>query len=120
MSRQRDGELAWSGIRSVLSNSLKQVAIDPKDSLNLISTRWTLIVGKEIAAVSRVKKISPKTLYIDVIEKEWLPALKALHEQIIGEIRQQTGCGELSRIIFKVVPAPALSRSSAYTPVFKK
>jgi predicted nucleic acid-binding Zn ribbon protein len=110
MSQQRP----WSGIRSILSNSLKQVVVDPKDILELLSLRWALIVGKEIAEVTQVNKVTPKTLYIDVTGNEWLPALKALQEKIIAEMREQEGCGELTRILFKVVsvsPASGLPGS---------
>lgn len=111
MSRHRNVEYSWSGIRAVLSHSLKQIDIDPKDSLDWLSFCWALIVGKEIAAVSQVNKVSPKTLYIDVAGKEWLPALKALQEKIIEEMRQQAGCEKLARIVFKVISAPIFSGS---------
>ncbi len=99
MSQQR----SWSGIRSILSHSLKQVVVDPKDLLELLALRWALIVGKEIAEVTQVNRVTKKTLYIDVAGNEWLPALQALQEKIIVEMREQEGCGELTRILFKVV-----------------
>jgi predicted nucleic acid-binding Zn ribbon protein len=105
MSRQRNVNTPWSGIRSILSHSLNQVAVDPKDFLELLSLRWALVVGKEIAEVTQVNKLTLKTLYIDVAGNEWLSALKALQEKIIAEMREQEGCGELTRILFKVVSA---------------
>ncbi|MDA0691965.1 MAG: DciA family protein [Nitrospinae bacterium] len=110
MSQQRP----WSGIRSILSHSLKQVVVDPRDSLELMALRWALVAGKEIAEVTQVNKVTPKTLYIDVAGNEWLSALQALQEKIIAEMREQEGCGELTRILFKVVSAsPSKTRTQA-------
>ena len=105
MNRQRNVGHSWAGIRAVLSGSLKQIDIDPKDSFDWVSFCWAFTVGKEIATVSQVTKISPKTLYVDVSGKEWLPALEGLREKIIKEIRQQADCGKLEKIVFKVVQA---------------
>lgn len=110
MSRQRNVGHSWSRIQAVLSHSLKQINIDPKDSFDWISFCWALIVGKEISEVTHVNKVAPKTLYIDVAGKEWLPALKALQEKIIEEMRQRAGCEELTRIVFKVEPASSFNR----------
>jgi len=104
MSRQRGAGHSWSGIRSILSHSLKQVDAGPGDFLELLSIRWALLVGKEIAAVTQINKVTLKTLTIDVAGKEWLPALEALQEKIIFEMRQQAGCEKLTRILFKVAP----------------
>jgi predicted nucleic acid-binding Zn ribbon protein len=112
MNRQQNAFRPWSGIRSILSHSLKQVVVEPEDFLELLSIRWALIVGKEIAGVTQVNKVTPKTLYIEVTGNEWLPALKALQEKIIAEMREQEGCEELTRILFKVEPASPASRPS--------
>ncbi len=118
MSRQQNAKNSWLGIRDVLSQSLKQVDLDPKVSTDWAGLCWTLAVGKEIAAVSHVNKVAPKTLYVEVTGKEWLPALEALKEKIIGKIRQQAGFEALTQIIFKEAPA---SKSSENSPrVFEK
>jgi len=101
MSRQRDTGHSWLGIRDVLSQSLRQIAFDPKVSTDWAEMCWTLAVGKELAAVSHVNKVAPKTIYVEVAGKAWVPALEALKEKIIGEIRQQAGFEALTQIIFK-------------------
>ena len=101
MSRQRDVGNSWLGIRDALSQSLKQVGFDPETSTDRAGLYWALAVGKEIAAVSQVIKVAPKTLYVEVKGKEWLLALEALKQKLIGEIRHQAGYEDLTQIIFK-------------------
>jgi len=101
MSRQRNTGHSWSGIRDVLSQSLKQVDLDPKVSTDWAELCWTLAVGKELAAISHVNKVASKTIYVEVTGKAWVPALEALKKKIIGEIRQQAGFEALTQIIFK-------------------
>lgn len=113
MSRQQDAKNSWLGIRDALSLSLKQVDLDPKVSTDWAGLCWTLAVGKEIAAVSHVNKVAPKTLYVEVAGKEWVPALEALKKKIIEEIRQQAGFEALTQIIFKEASA---SNSSGNHP----
>lgn len=104
MNQQRDTGHSWLGIRDALSQSLKQVDVDPKVSTDWAELCWTLAVGKEIAAVTHVNKIAPKTLYIEVAGKEWVSALEALKKKLIREIRRQAGFEALTQIIFKEAP----------------
>ena len=102
MSGQRDRGHSWLGIREILSQSLKQVDVDAKISVDRAGLCWALAVGKEIAGVSKVIKVAPKTLYVEVTEKEWVPSLDALKAKIIREMKQQTGLEGLTQILFKV------------------
>jgi Dna[CI] antecedent, DciA len=104
MSRQRAAGHSWLGIRDILSESLKQADFDPKVSTDWAEFCWALAVGKEIAAVSNVNKVTAKTLYVEVAGKEWMSALEALKSKIIGEIRRQAGFEALTQIIFKEAP----------------
>lgn len=94
------------GIRDALARSLQQVDVDAKVSTDWAGLCWALVVGKEIAAVSRVNKVAPKTLYVEVAGKEWVSALEALKKKIIGEIRLQAGFEAITQIILKEAPAP--------------
>ncbi len=93
------------GIRDILSRSLKQVDVDAEVSTDWAGLCWTLAVGKEIAAVSRVNKVAPKTLYVEVAGKEWVSALEALKKKLIGKVQQQSGFEAITKIIFKEAPA---------------
>lgn len=105
MSGQRGRGHSWLGIRDILSQSLNQADDDSKVSVERAGFCWALTVGKEIAAVSQVSKVAPKTLYVEVTEKEWVPSLQALKDKIIREMRQQAGLEGITQIIFKESPA---------------
>jgi hypothetical protein len=103
MSVRRELGHSWSGIRDILSQSIKQVDADANISVDRAGLCWALAVGREIALVSRVVKVAPKTLYVEVTEKEWVPSLEALRDKIIREMRPQAGLEGLTRILFNVV-----------------
>jgi len=119
MSRQQDTGHSWLGIHDVLSQSLKQVNHAAEVSTGWAGLCWALAVGKELAAVSFVIKVAPKTIYIEVKGKEWAPALEGLKKKIIGEIRQQEGFEGLKQIIFKESP-PSNSSGIHPRPSVKK
>ena len=75
----------WETIRSVLGNSLVRPAEDPQ-SIAWFNFQWNLIVGKDLISVTRVKKLSAKSLFVIVSDKTWFPALEPLGEKIITEI----------------------------------
>jgi predicted nucleic acid-binding Zn ribbon protein len=104
MNRQRDRGHSWLGIRDILSQSLKQVDVDAKVSSDWAGLCWVLAVGKEIAKISHVTKVAPKTLYVEVTENEWIPPLEVLKDKIIREMRQQAGLEGLTQIRFKATP----------------
>lgn len=76
--------------------------------LERLTFHWNLVVGREIAAVSSIEKITRKTIYVRVSGGEWVGALEGLKENIMQEIKKQPGFGHLNRIVFKEgKPAPA-------------
>ncbi len=103
-----------------MSKSLQEIESSPEDSLDRIAFYWTLAVGKEIAAIAKVTKVAPKTLYVQVAGKEWIPALTALRKKIIGEIKQHSGLGELSRVVFEEAPVAFAKAPRLFIPDEKK
>ncbi len=104
MNGQWDKGHSWLGIRDILSQSLNQVDADAKVSPDKAGLCWALAVGKEIALVSHVIKVAPKTLYVEVTENEWVPPLEVLKKKIIREMKQQAGLEGLTQIQFNVAP----------------
>ena len=89
MIRKHNLNKNWSDLSSVLFESLPESLQD--DQLEWMSYHWNLVVGKEIADISSIDKISKSTLHIRVQGKEWLSALESLKKKIIQEINRRAG-----------------------------
>ena len=87
MIRKQDLNKNWSDLSSVLFESLPESLQD--DQQEWLSYHWNLVVGKEIAGISSIDKITQGTLHIRVQCEEWLPALEALMKKIIQEINSR-------------------------------
>ena len=100
MIRKQDLNKNWSDLSSVLSESLPESL--KNDQQEWLSYHWKLVVGKEIADISNIDKITQGTLYIRVQGKEWLPALESLKKKIIQEINSRAGKNLVEKIKLKI------------------
>ena len=67
---------SWETIRSVLGKSIVRVDSNDSQSLAWFDFQWKLIVGKDLALVTRVNKFSSKSLFVTVSDRVWFPALE--------------------------------------------
>ncbi len=100
MIRKQDLNKNWSDLSSVLFESLPESL--KNDQQEWLSYHWNLVVGKEIADISNIDKITQGTLYIRVQGKEWLPALESLKKKIIQEINSRAGKNLVEKIKLKI------------------
>jgi len=100
MIRKQDLNKNWSDLSSVLFESLPESL--QNDQLEWLSYHWNLVVGKEIANISSIDKITQGTLHIRVQSKEWLPALESLKKKIIQEINSQARKNLVEKIKLKI------------------
>ena len=100
MIRKQDLNKNWSDLSTVLIESLPESL--QEDQQEWLSYHWNLVVGKEIADISGIDKITKNTLYIRVQSKEWLPALESLKRKIIQEINSRAGKNLVENIKLKV------------------
>ena len=100
MIRKQDLNKNWSDLSSVLFESLPESL--KNDQQEWLSYHWNLVVGKEIADISNIDKITQGTLYIRVQGKEWLPALESLKKKIIQEINSRAGKNLVRKIKLKI------------------
>ena len=100
MIRKQDLNKNWSDLSSVLFESLPESL--KNDQQEWLSYHWNLVVGKEIADISNIDKITQSTLYIRVQGKEWLPALESLKKKIIQEINSRAGKNLVEKIKLKI------------------
>ena len=100
MIRKQDLNKNWSDLSSVLFESLPESL--KNDQQEWLSYHWNLVVGKEIADISNIDKITQGTLYIRVQGKEWLPAMESLKKKIIQEINSRAGKNLVEKIKLKI------------------
>ena len=100
MIRKQDLNKNWSDLSSVLFESLPESL--QEDQLEWLSYHWNLVVGKEIADISSIDKITKSTLHIRVQGKEWLSALESLKKKIIQEINSRAGKNLVEKIKLRI------------------
>jgi hypothetical protein len=100
MIRKQDLNKNWSDLSSVLFESLPESL--QKDQQEWLSYHWNLVVGKEIADISNIDKITQRTLYIRLQGKEWLPAMESIKKKIIQEINSRAGKTLVEKIKLKI------------------
>ena len=100
MIRKQDLNKNWSDLSSVLFESLPKSL--QGDQQGWLSYYWNLVVGKEIAYISNVHKVTKDTLHIRVQGAEWLPALESLKKKFIQEINNRTGKNLVKNIKFEI------------------
>ena len=100
MIRKQDLNKNWSDLSSVLFESLPESLRN--DQQEWLSYHWNLVVGKEIADISNIDKITQRTLYIRLQGKEWLPAMESIKKKIIQEINSRAGKTLVEKIKLKI------------------
>ena len=93
----------WSEIRSVLFQALPNEVYSKENEKEWLVYHWNLVVGKEIAGVSTIEKVTRKILHVRVKGNEWVPVLDALKKKIVQEINTRAGEALLNGVVFKAV-----------------
>ncbi len=96
MIRKQNLNKNWSNLSSVLFESLPENL--QEDEKEWLAYHWSLVVGKEIAAVSVVEQISRRTLSVKVQGYERLLALESLKKKIIEELNKRAGKQMIEKI----------------------
>ncbi|SVB58801.1 uncharacterized protein METZ01_LOCUS211655, partial [marine metagenome] len=91
----------WETMRSVLGKSVVREDSNASQSLGWFEFQWKLIVGKDLASVTRVDKFSSQCLFIAVSNKSWFSALESLQTKFINEINERAGLILVERIVFR-------------------
>jgi len=105
----------WVNMRELLSQSLGE--IDAPCLLDKLNVHWTLTVGRQLAAVSRIDRLESQTLYIRVADKSWVPALESLRKNIISELNRRAGKLQVSRLVFRADGVQGKPVGAMKTPV---
>lgn len=85
----------------VLSRSLAEIPQAPEDENDWLSLHWEVIVGAQLATVSRLERVAPQTLFVTLAQPEWKPALKSIENRILSAMNQQSGRQRFNRVVYK-------------------
>tara|TARA_B100000029_G_scaffold356500_1_gene349304 strand:+ start:429 stop:731 length:303 start_codon:yes stop_codon:yes gene_type:complete len=89
MIRKQDLNKNWSNLHSILFKSLPENF--QEDQKEWLAYHWNLAVGKEIAAISIVERVSRKTLHVKVKGSAWLQTLEVLKKEILQKLNSKAG-----------------------------
>lgn len=89
----------WSPLRRVLSGALRELPAQPQDEAAWAALHWELVVGPDLAAVTRIGRMAPQTLYVEVAGPEWRAPLKALEPRLLEAFNRRFG--PFSRIEYR-------------------
>lgn len=94
---------SWSSIGDILAAALQELPARPEDELVWAGVQWELSVGRDLARVTRIVRLAPRTLFVEVDGAEWLHPLKSLEPRILESLNQRFGAGRFSRINYQAV-----------------
>ena len=108
----------WSSIDEVLAESIQSLPETAGLELDRINLQWSLVVGSEIGARSRVTKVTKCTLFVEVNGAEWVPVIRGYKRKILAKINKIFDSKGFTTIIIKKVEAiPNMSGPSKKVPV---
>ncbi len=102
----------FTSLRETLVQSFEELPAPTAQSLEYCQLCWNLAAGSDLAARSRVERVSRKTLYLRTTGPEWLAAIKSLESKLLKALNEFPGLREITRIrletggVFGVQPAP--------------
>jgi tetratricopeptide (TPR) repeat protein len=102
MVGQKRNKGQWSGMKSIIPDTLRCVSPQNENMLEWLSLQWSLSVGEELAGITQVERESKKTLYILVAGEDWLPIIKRMEDKILSELNSRLENDRFSRIHLKV------------------
>ncbi|MCA9482686.1 MAG: DUF721 domain-containing protein [Nitrospina sp.] len=74
---------------------------DKDDELSWLALQWEMAVGGDLASVTRVERVAPKTLTVEVAGEAWIPSLKALEPRVLNTLNGQYGKSRFTRIQYR-------------------
>ncbi|NIQ01477.1 MAG: DUF721 domain-containing protein, partial [Nitrospinaceae bacterium] len=103
------GPSGWNAINRVMAEAIKHLPESPEDPLGPLNLRWSLAVGEEMAARSRVVGRTAKTLVVEVAGNEWIPVFKSYDKKIREKLNKMFDIKGVTSIKYKLaakIPQP--------------
>ncbi len=92
---------SWSPVGQVLANVTGTLPNLRDEELSWVKLQWELAVGRDLATVSQVERVAPKTLYVEAAGAGWINALKSLEPRILSTLNRVFGEERFTRIQYR-------------------
>jgi hypothetical protein len=93
-------------VSSILYSLYRGTPLHPEWVVACLEGAWKGFLGEKVANMCRPRALSQTELVVEVLDKDWLPALSSMKKEISLRIRQATG-GEVQSLSFRTVPEGA-------------
>jgi predicted nucleic acid-binding Zn ribbon protein len=91
-----------------LAELTRQLGTGPPDALSAIFSRWSEVVGEDVAAHARPERLDGEALVVSVDSPAWASHLRTLAPRVISQLNDATGSDQVSRLVVRVkVPKKA-------------
>jgi hypothetical protein len=99
-------KLAMESVSTILFSLYRGTPLHPEWVVACLAGAWKGLLGERVANVCRPRALNRAELVVEVLEKEWLPALASMKQELLFRIGRATG-GEVRRLSFRTAPARA-------------
>lgn len=105
--QRRPREQQVQSLATVVDEVLVSQGWQKKAKLALVLSKWTEIVGEDIAQHSKVTGFRDSVVYLRTTSTAWAVQLKNLAPQILAKLNKELGDGSVTRINIKGPDAPS-------------
>src|SRR3954454_17928014 len=86
-------------VAAVLSRVLERQGLTDRVEQAQVVPEWPSLVGKQIAAVTEPKSITPDgTLFVSVTTHAWMTELSLMEPELLRAVNRRTGANPVARI----------------------
>ena len=99
-SRRTSGSARPQLVGDLVSSFLNRAGIAPKVEAATALTEWDALVGPQIAAVTRPRRVSEGTLFVAVATSAWMMELDLMKSDLLRRVNAGKREGRIRQIVF--------------------
>jgi predicted nucleic acid-binding Zn ribbon protein len=78
-------------VSNIIFSIFKGTAQHEEWVLSCLEGAWPVLVGERLASACRPRALKGSRLMVEVLDSEWIPALKDLEDDLLARIEAATG-----------------------------
>ncbi len=107
----------WTSFRHLLPGVLNDLPEDPDQPEQRLQAIWVTVVGRQLAAHSRVRRVTDKTLFVQVEAEAWRTALKSLETRVLHSINRTRSGTPLTTVRYQIENNMTETPTTMNTPI---